>query len=100
MPLGDNEILQISATVIAGALIFVSFVGIKDMPSLPRIMILSMIILMIEPFALASLQALSNKTKRATYFLRLGFVFVMILTAAIGAVIITFTPTTTLSPDA
>lgn len=100
MTLGDNEILQISATVIAGALIFVSFVGIKDLPPLTKTSILAMIILMIEPFALAAILTLSNKSKRGVDLLRLGFALIMILTAAIGGLLIVHTPVTAQpSPD-
>lgn len=95
----QKQILQISATVIVGALIFISLVGIRDMQQLPRILILAMIILMIEPFALASIHALSDKTKKAVLLLRLGFALIMVLTAGIGAVLIGYTPTTQLSPD-
>lgn len=83
------ELLQINATVIAGALVFLSFnsLFISDMkdPKLAKINVDLMGALIIIPFALSSFFVLYEKQTEAIHWSKSGFIAII---ATLGYIIV------------
>lgn len=81
------EILQINATIIAGALILLtinSYLGNGEVSKLSKAGVFGMGLTIIGPFSVSSIQALKGKMSAALYFCKWGFYAIIFLVSLLA----------------